>query len=171
MNIDLLVSSLIDQLRVPPLTSAMTAITLTSSLLSGVIIMGFLLYLKKKDHAKLLGIGLAAEMLIVFVLKYSVARPRPEGGLFAVEWVVDTAEYSFPSGHAALAFMAAVILGDCFGRKKELLIYASLVSFSRVYLGVHYFTDILAGSLLGVAIGVIIIRKRGRVLGFINEHV
>jgi undecaprenyl-diphosphatase len=61
---------------------------------------------------------------------------------------------SFPSGHSATAFAAAVAVGVVSPRlRKPLLTLAVLVAASRVYLGVHYATDVLAGSLLGAAIG------------------
>ena len=67
------------------------------------------------------------------------------------------ASTSFPSGHSATAFAAAVAVGFVSPRlRKPLLTLAVLVAASRVYLGVHYATDVLAGSLLGAAIGLAI---------------
>jgi undecaprenyl-diphosphatase len=61
---------------------------------------------------------------------------------------------SFPSGHAATAFAAAVAVGVLFPRlRKPLLLLAATIAASRVYLGVHFATDVLVGSLLGAAIG------------------
>jgi membrane-associated phospholipid phosphatase len=61
---------------------------------------------------------------------------------------------SFPSGHAATAFAAAVAVGMLYPRfRTPLLALAATVALSRVYLGVHFATDVLAGSVLGAAIG------------------
>jgi membrane-associated phospholipid phosphatase len=61
---------------------------------------------------------------------------------------------SFPSGHAATAFAAAVAVGLLYPRlRKPLLALAAAVALSRVYLGVHYVTDVAVGSALGAAIG------------------
>lgn len=68
---------------------------------------------------------------------------------------------SFPSGHAANAFMLAVILGSLFRSKRPLLYcIAFLVALSRVYLGVHYPVDVTAGACLGTAVTWLFLRLR-----------
>lgn len=60
---------------------------------------------------------------------------------------------SFPSGHAWNAFMIAALLADQFRRKKYVFYcLATLVALSRVYLGVHYPSDVLSGAALGLSI-------------------
>jgi membrane-associated phospholipid phosphatase len=93
--------------------------------------------------------------ILVTVLKAAFDRPRPplaDPGLDPVGTVPLSA--SFPSGHAATAFAAAVAVGVLFPRlRKPLLLLAAVIAVSRVYLGVHFATDVLVGSLLGAAIG------------------
>ena len=61
---------------------------------------------------------------------------------------------SFPSGHAATAFAAAALVGALRPRLRvPLYAVAALVALSRVYLGVHYWLDVIAGAALGIAIG------------------
>jgi undecaprenyl-diphosphatase len=63
--------------------------------------------------------------------------------------------HSFPSGHAARCAMLTVVglaLGP-FWVGILLLVYAIMVSFSRVMMGVHYFSDVFVGAVIGVAIG------------------
>jgi undecaprenyl-diphosphatase len=90
---------------------------------------------------------------IASFLKIIVARPRP--------FVVGDAQLigpaphtsSFPSIHASLSFAFATMVH--FYRKKlgwVLLVLAVLVSYSRVYLGVHYWSDIITGAVLGAAV-------------------
>jgi undecaprenyl-diphosphatase len=101
------------------------------------------------------GAAAAFAGVTVLLLKDLFDRPRPpvaHSGLDPVGVVPISA--SFPSGHAATAFAAAVAVGVLYPRLRwPLFALASLVALSRVYLGVHYGSDVLAGSALGVAIG------------------
>ncbi|QKQ98114.1 phosphatase PAP2 family protein [Candidatus Nanohaloarchaea archaeon] len=76
------------------------------------------------------------------------------------EHLVSTTTSSFPSGHSAVAWTLAVILS---GRKPGLRPYlytmATLICFSRLYLGVHFLFDVIAGALIGAAVGKIVLRN------------
>ena len=93
--------------------------------------------------------------LAVTAVKETVDRARPpveDPGLDPIGVVPASA--SFPSGHSATAFATAVAVGLVYPRLRvPLLALASLVALSRVYLGMHYSTDVLAGIALGVAVG------------------
>jgi undecaprenyl-diphosphatase len=96
-----------------------------------------------------------ATAMAVLAIKFTVRRRRPQG-----EWGAiyrNTDPHSFPSGHAARAFMLAVIaLGVAPPWLGLLLVaWAALVCLARVAMGVHYLSDVLAGALLGIAIGLI----------------
>jgi undecaprenyl-diphosphatase len=101
--------------------------------------------------------AVAAAGLAVTVLKEAFDRARPPVGTPGIDAVgLLPASASFPSGHAATAFAAAVAVGLVHPRlRRPLVALAVVVAASRVYLGVHYLTDVLVGSLLGVAIGVL----------------
>lgn len=111
------------------------------------------------DAAKALvqqvGISVIVLAVTVLVLKFSFRRARPEGTWGNVYRKSDP--HSFPSGHAARATLLAVLaagLGP--GWLAMILIpWAPLVSIARVSMGLHYPTDVLAGSALGLAVGVI----------------
>ena len=80
-------------------------------------------------------------------------RPAFADPTFAAA-VTTPATPSFPSGHATTAFAAAAAVGALHPRLRwPLFALAALVGLSRVYLGVHYGLDVLAGAALGTAIG------------------
>jgi undecaprenyl-diphosphatase len=104
-----------------------------------------------------LAIGVVLTALVVSLVKFTVRRPRPAGEWGSIYRKSDP--HSFPSGHAARAVMLSVValgLGPPW-LGIGLAIWAPLVCLSRVILGVHYLSDILAGALLGavVALGII----------------
>jgi membrane-associated phospholipid phosphatase len=99
--------------------------------------------------------GIGGLAVLVMTIKFSVKRRRPEG-----EWGLlyrSTDPHSFPSGHAARAFLLAVLAGGLGPSWLAILLWlwAPLVSLSRVAMGVHYLSDVIAGMVLGILIGLI----------------
>lgn len=92
---------------------------------------------------------------VAFVIKQITERARPplaDPGVQALIGIPDST--SFPSGHAAAAFAAATAVGMLHPRLRvPLFALAAAVALSRVYLGVHFWSDVLVGSVLGVAVG------------------
>lgn len=86
------------------------------------------------------------------VIKNIVQRSRPFTGLEIDLLIAAPTSFSFPSGHSGSSFASATALFLC--NKKwgaAALVLAALIAFSRMYLFVHYPTDVLCGALLGVA--------------------
>jgi undecaprenyl-diphosphatase len=112
-------------------------------------------YWKQRAVAMVVGVALTAA--VVFVIKLSVRRSRPQG-----EWgkiYRNTDPHSFPSGHAARAMMLAVMalgLGPTW-LGLALLLWAPLVGMARVALGVHYPSDVAAGMVVGTILGLIVV--------------
>ena len=98
------------------------------------------------------------------LLKFLVHRPRP----FVEQEVILRLSVdgmncfsSFPSGHAANAFMLAVILGSICGKMRPFIYSAALlIALSRIYLGVHYPLDVTAGACLGASVTWLFLRVR-----------
>lgn len=89
------------------------------------------------------------------ILKEIFARPRPCDILTDVITPLGcTGAYSFPSNHALNNFAAAMFFYKLFPKLKWVLfITAALISISRVYLGLHYPSDIIGGALIGILLG------------------
>ncbi len=108
------------------------------------------------------GLDMAVALIICLVvgnltLKPLIARIRPYDINTAVELLIKApTDYSFPSGHTMSSFAAATTL--LYRHKKAgilAMILAALIAFSRLYLYVHYPTDVLCGLVFGVLAGVL----------------
>lgn len=105
------------------------------------------------------GVTLAVALILCgllnnIILKNLIARERPFVVDPTIKLIIETPrEYSFPSGHALTSFAAATVL--MYYDRKYLgiaaLVTAALIAFSRLYLQVHFLTDVLGGALLGAA--------------------
>jgi undecaprenyl-diphosphatase len=112
----------------------------------------------KRAASLFVAVSIAGGALLVSLLKFGFARPRPE----LVSHLVDVNSFSFPSGHATMATVTYLTLGVLLARVQRrrrmkvylltvALILVFIVGFTRVYLGVHWPTDVLAGWCLGTA--------------------
>jgi undecaprenyl-diphosphatase len=105
------------------------------------------------------GLGLTAACvwsadLISLGIKAATGRPRPFAELPGIDTLIGaTVGQSLPSGHAATSFAGAVILTYLLPRGAPVFfLLAVAISFSRIYVGVHYPSDVLAGAALGTVV-------------------
>ncbi len=105
------------------------------------------------------GMSLLSNLLVMnLILKNLVARIRPYEAIEGLTRLVPAEKsFSFPSGHAGHAFAAAVVLYCMLPKKYGIpaLVLAGLISVSRMYVGVHYPTDVLAGAVIGTGIALL----------------
>jgi len=116
----------------------------------------FIFLLKNKKDARCIALNLVLVFLLNRILKFIVARPRP--GLLRL---VPEDGYSFPSGHAMVSmgfygFLIYLIYKKLKNKKVKypLILFLSLlilfIGISRIYLGVHYFTDVIGGFIIAI---------------------
>lgn len=147
-----------DVFRCPFLDTVMPLITALAN--GGVFWIALALALTIHKKTRPLGIAVILSMVLELVccnliLKPLVARIRPFEINQTVELLVaKPLDYSFPSGHTGCSFAVASALFFCRSRGwAPACVLSILIAFSRLYLYVHFPTDVLAGLLLGLASG------------------
>ena len=175
VGIDVAVYQFVDSIMNPILNSIMTVITHMGDT-PGIIwfVIGIILLIPKKTRklGVLLFAGLAISSVINnLALKELIQRPRPynidaevwKNAGYTYVWpdlIKKSSSWSFPSGHTSTSIGAAFAL--LLGCKKKYIgvgipvfILSLLVGFSRIYVHVHYPTDVIAGAMVGLIGGVI----------------
>lgn len=116
-----------------------------------------------RKHWKMVTEALVAAVVTRFVITEIIRkiwfRPRPfvHDAVHLLLPNYDPKESSFPSGHASFYFALSTVI-YCYNKKAGILFYIAsfFIIISRVFVGIHWPSDILAGALLGVAIGLLI---------------
>ena len=158
LTLDMVVYRLVIlNLRSEPLTVIMKVITnLSSAYVLIAIAIGTLLFIKNKKIGLCVTGNLVIATLLNQLLKYIIQRPRPEGYRLIVE-----SGYSFPSGHSmvSMAFYGLIIYLIWKMVKNKRIKYVAcgilgflipMIGFSRIYLGVHYASDVIGGFAISI---------------------
>ena len=110
-----------------------------------------------RETGRLLSSAYIGSGIITYGMKRLIGRKRPLDETLG--------NPAMPSGHASITFSVATILGYRYPRWRiPLYIGAGLVSFSRVYLGRHYTSDVVVGAAIGTATGVLVWHNRTTLL-------
>ena len=118
-----------------------------------IIILLISILIKEKKYSIILGINYLSSFILSFLTKIIVSRPRPLNSI--------PDQYSFPSGHTLTSIAFYIMLYYLISKtinnktfKNSLLvliiILLILIAFSRIYLGVHYLSDVIGGIILGI---------------------
>jgi len=113
----------------------------------------------KRREAVLLALGLAISSLIIIPLKTFIPRARPYLLIQEAKTLSLEGGYSFPSGHSKNVFLAASTLkSKRLTLNIGLYVLAFAVAYSRIYVGVHWATDVIVGGLIGLAVGHLVLK-------------
>jgi undecaprenyl-diphosphatase len=143
----------------PVLNTLFLLISLTANPLFTMPVIAALYLGGYKKEALILSAVFLVTMCVTLGLKFLIARPRPDD----LGTALQLQDPAFPSGHTSNAFSFATTL-SYYHRKVApfLFAWAILIAFSRVFLGFHYFTDVLAGAAVGIVISLVITRVAKR---------
>ena len=130
------------------------------------LIISILMLLKVED--RIIGIGVILALILTTIIgegiiKHIVKRNRPFQNYEDELLINKPITYSFPSGHTASSFAALAVFLQMNGKLGLIMSpVATLIAFSRIYLKVHYPTDVIFGIVLGITCGVSVVSFLGR---------
>lgn len=108
---------------------------------------------KTREAGGVMALSMLLNMLITnVVVKRALARTRPYEVIEGLERIIEAqSDFSFPSGHTACSFAGAVVIYMLCEKKYGIpaMVLAVLIALSRLYVGVHFPTDVLGGALVG----------------------
>ncbi|KJR43213.1 Phosphatidic acid phosphatase type 2/haloperoxidase [Candidatus Magnetoovum chiemensis] len=94
-------------------------------------------------------------LLVIILLRYLTKRQRPT--IYAQKFPLRWYGYSFPSHHGFRAFFVSTVIYPYYRENIfSIIIVASLIGFSRIYLGRHFLSDVIVGALIGISIAIVL---------------
>lgn len=155
--LDRLINEKVESIQTTNLTPIMIFITnlggVTSLIILSILLSAFLIYKKKYQDFMFLASGMITGLIIEISTKDIIQRLRP------IDAIMQISSYSYPSGHATMSMIFFIILilsfKDYFKKYKILfssiiLLIPIIIGFTRIYLEVHWTTDVIGGFSLGI---------------------
>lgn len=147
--------------------SAVTRIGEWYSIISlSAVVIGVLIHKGRKRDALLFAVFMISGFIVEYSLKFLIMRERPQSGLITISG------YSFPSGHATMVALLFLLICALYEgekvRSRSIIVIISIlipviVGFSRIYLGVHWLSDVIAGYMLAISIYLLFVAVRMRI--------
>ena len=134
--------------------------------LSYVFLISLVLYFafkKKKSIVLLMVIAAIISSLTAGLIKATIERERPYQVLDVRQLVDEDENKSFPSNHVQLSFALSTIV-LYFYKKPGMILFllSAIMAFGRIYVGVHYPSDVLAGAMIGVLLSTLILKVNSK---------
>ena len=143
----------------PILDLLLSTVTHLGSIIFWLLIFFAAIFKKEKKLYVPMFFAFLINVIFLTILKDFIGRPRPYETLDGVNTLDTENTGGFPSGHASNAFLGATLLADIYKKfAAPLYILAVVVAFSRIYVGMHYPTDVLAGAIEGFVLAKLILQ-------------
>ena len=175
MNWEIAILQGLQNIRNPFLTTIMEAITALSESLPLVIVLAVLYWCTNKKKTVRIGWIVLCSTVVNGIVKNLIKAPRPfEKGVVTPIRVETATSYSFPSGHTqnAASFWGSTMM--IFKNKSTYIlgiVMIALTAFTRLYLGVHWPVDVIAGIIIGLIVVVVADKLYNEEMGFTKWHV
>lgn len=155
----------------PALTAVMAL--LSKSFLVVLPVLVLYLYLRKNNNVYSFVIAGLLLFIVSDLIKIIIKEPRP-CNIAELSWINHIAcenTFSFPSNHASVLTGLVLFLGKHKYVRALYIAWLALILFGRIYLGLHYFTDVIAGMAISIAISAIILRYKDKINKVSNKIV
>ncbi len=147
--------------RIPEFNKYVIIFTNYTNWVFSFLVVGFIMLFWKRKHIFKYIISSGIFLGLIWLIKTVVQRPRPFLESDIMTLIPTETGFSFPSGHASFAFFSLTFIWKSFPKLKWIwLAIAILISLARVYVGVHYTSDVISGMLLGLFFGFLFLKQK-----------